>query len=273
MENPRFFSSTEPHSLGQVIESADLKGNSGFAHSQLRSLDCFALVYVYRGFGCYQDELGVERRFEVGDLLLLFPGVAHCYSSETPWDELFTMFKGPQFDLLWESGLLDASRPIWRLQPVAYWKSRFREAISDPDNTCPDTPTRINRLVTFIIDAAAAQNHSDDPDQAWVRRARREIDTRLTVRPDYHAVAECLGMSYENFRKRFSRGAGESPGRYAARVMNERAANLLRKTNLGVGQIADALGYCDAFHFSKQFKKHNGLSPRAFRSALLSRRS
>tara|TARA_B110000977_G_C10888035_1_gene420250 strand:- start:52 stop:837 length:786 start_codon:yes stop_codon:yes gene_type:complete len=256
-----------------MIQSADFKGNLGLAPTQLRSLDCFALVYVYRGFGRYQDELGVERRFEAGDLLLLFPGVAHCYSSETAWDELFTMFKGPQFDLLWESGLLDASRPIWRLQPVEYWKKRLLEAISDRDSTCPDTPTRINRLVTFIIDAAAAQNHRAAPDQAWVRRARREIDTRLSVRPDYQAVAECLGMSYENFRKRFSRMSGEAPGRYAARVMNERAVNLLRKTNLGVGQIADALGYCDAFHFSKQFKQHNGLSPRAFRNALLSTRA
>ena len=51
MENPHFFSSPEPHPLGQMIQSADFKGNLGLAPTQLRSLDCFALVYVYRGFG------------------------------------------------------------------------------------------------------------------------------------------------------------------------------------------------------------------------------
>jgi AraC-like DNA-binding protein len=41
---------------------------------------------------------------------------------------------------------------------------------------------------------------------------------------------------------------------------------LLSQSALTISEVADRLGYRDVFFFSRQFKQHNGLSPRQFRA-------
>jgi AraC-like DNA-binding protein len=83
--------------------------------------------------------------------------------------------------------------------------------------------------------------------------------------PDWHAVAKSLGMSYDTFRKQFARLAGMPPAQYRkARVM-ERAAKILLEPDSSLAEVAQACGFYDAFHFSRQFKKATGLSPSEFR--------
>lgn len=46
----------------------------------------------------------------------------------------------------------------------------------------------------------------------------------------------------------------------------EKAKSLLRKTNMSINAISNALGYTDQLAFSKIFKKHYGVSPKIYRS-------
>lgn len=265
----RIYPATEPHGIGQILQSANYPKNTGIPRAQLRRLDCFALVYVYAGSGHYDDENGNHHQVTAGDMLILFPGLGHHYGSAETWDEMYTMFRGPQFDLLLNSGILNTKRPVWRLEPIAYWLPRLRDAISITIDEDLSAPHRLGRLVSFILEAADAQDRTHSPEHAWLERARREIGARLTGQIDFKAIARLMGVSYETFRKRFTRLADESPGRYRDRLLHERGANLLRQTSMSVGEIADELGFCDAFHFSKQFKKHTGMSPREFRNRFL----
>ena len=46
----------------------------------------------------------------------------------------------------------------------------------------------------------------------------------------------------------------------------ERAKELLREPNgLPIGEIAEMTGYDSFAHFSKQFRKHTGVSPKKYR--------
>jgi AraC-like DNA-binding protein len=88
-------------------------------------------------------------------------------------------------------------------------------------------------------------------------------EPRIGVPPlDGPQVARVLQMPYESFRKKFVALAGVSPGQYRARRLLERAGELLQHGQLNNRQIAARLGFCDEFHFSRQFKKHHGASPR-----------
>lgn len=78
-------------------------------------------------------------------------------------------------------------------------------------------------------------------------------------------VARSLGMSYESFRKKFAHRMGTPPSRYRQARMIEQACALLMRRSLSHRQIAEQLGFCDEFHFSKIFRKRMGFSPRAFR--------
>ncbi len=88
---------------------------------------------------------------------------------------------------------------------------------------------------------------------------------RGTALPD---VAKLLNMSYSAFRKRFTRITGVSPAHYRGQRTIEEACRLLRETGLTNQEIAERLGFADAFHFSHRFKVMTGHSPSGFREAL-----
>jgi AraC family transcriptional regulator len=63
----------------------------------------------------------------------------------------------------------------------------------------------------------------------------------------------------------FRRETGETPHQYVSRLRLEEAARLLRATDQTVLQIAIAVGFENASHFSVQFKRDYGVTPLAYR--------
>jgi AraC-like DNA-binding protein len=103
-------------------------------------------------------------------------------------------------------------------------------------------------------------------DEAWMARVNESFEPRIGGdRPDWIKVARQSGMTYEGFRKRFTRLMGAAPAQhYASRVL-QRACDLLHNPELSLADIADACGYCDQFQFSRQFQKHIGIAPSQYR--------
>jgi len=58
---------------------------------------------------------------------------------------------------------------------------------------------------------------------------------------------------------------GIPPRQYRSRLKLRRAHLLLLDSGLSVQQVADAMGYGEVSHFSRQFKRWSGLSPQAYR--------
>ena len=97
-------------------------------------------------------------------------------------------------------------------------------------------------------------------------RARSLLDTDLGRPIDLAAVAAEVGLSYENFRKRFQRAMGVSPARYRTVRRIEAARELLRYTpQMTNRQVAASLGFSDEYHFSKRFTQITGMTPRQLR--------
>ena len=57
-----------------------------------------------------------------------------------------------------------------------------------------------------------------------------------------------------------------TPGEYISRRRLERAAVLLRTTDMGISVIARRMQFHDPFYFSRCFRKFSGMSPRAWRN-------
>jgi AraC-like DNA-binding protein len=73
-------------------------------------------------------------------------------------------------------------------------------------------------------------------------------------------------MSYENFRKKFSQHVGESPGHFQKRRRIEHACAAIYQGTHSFKALADELGFCDVFHFSKTFRQVVGETPKEFRA-------
>lgn len=80
-------------------------------------------------------------------------------------------------------------------------------------------------------------------------------------------LADMANMSRSAYIKAFKRQTGSSVASYAMKVKIGIAAMLLTtEPSMKVKDIAEQLGFCDAFYFSSTFKKHTGKSPKAYRN-------
>lgn len=119
----------------------------------------------------------------------------------------------------------------------------------------------------------------------WLRRVRRQIDRpsddavvpqsfvelRRYIEANYaqpirlRELARRAHLSVPYLCARFKQHFGSAPIDYVIRLRLSHAAHLLADRNLTVTQVAAMVGYDDLYHFSKLFKTHYGVSPRAIR--------
>ena len=72
------------------------------------------------------------------------------------------------------------------------------------------------------------------------------------------------GITPEYFRKLFCGFYGVSPIKYINALKLSRAEELLASQMYSVTEAAEMSGYTDMSHFSREFKKHTGMSPTEF---------
>lgn len=82
---------------------------------------------------------------------------------------------------------------------------------------------------------------------------------------DFEQMARELGMSLPGFRKKFQKATGLPPGQYQRQIQINKAVELLRQSDLAVGEIAERLGFENVYYFSRFFKKKTGRPPISFR--------
>ena len=91
------------------------------------------------------------------------------------------------------------------------------------------------------------------------------LQTHLTKPPAVAEMAQLAGMGKELFAKNFRSDAGCSPKRFFHRLQIRQAEQRLLGTDLTVKEVAEELGFCNEFYFSRFFKNHTGESPSQFR--------
>ncbi|MBW4615523.1 MAG: DNA-binding response regulator [Desmonostoc vinosum HA7617-LM4] len=78
-------------------------------------------------------------------------------------------------------------------------------------------------------------------------------------------VAEAVGYSPAYLTSRVAKQTGETVNGWIVKRRMAAARPLLQNTNQSIEQIAIALGYQNACHFSRQFRQHHDISPRVWR--------
>ena len=117
--------------------------------------------------------------------------------------------------------------------------------------------------------AAAYQNEPDSShhDESVVQ-AQQWLQEHLTTRVSMASLASQLGMSTRTLNRRFKGATGFSPQAYLQNLRMAAAKDLLRHSNLGIGDIAWQVGLQDVSYFSQLFRRHCGVSPLRYREAV-----
>ena len=81
-------------------------------------------------------------------------------------------------------------------------------------------------------------------------------------------ISENMYVSPFYISKIFKSVTGDTPIRYLINIRLDKAKELLEKNpGISVKEVSDMVGYDDAYHFSKLFKKRFGVSPSGIRNA------
>ena len=93
---------------------------------------------------------------------------------------------------------------------------------------------------------------------------QQKLYSRLTVTE----IAEFFNVSSRRIHQIFNETLHVSPKQYISDLKIEKAKQILEKTSMPIIDIADALGYYSAYHFSSAFQRRTGCSPSAYRKKL-----
>jgi AraC family transcriptional regulator len=77
-------------------------------------------------------------------------------------------------------------------------------------------------------------------------------------------LARMVKLSPWHFTHLFKAETSKSPMQYLKEVRMRQAEEMLRETSLSLKEVASAIGLSDRSHFSREFKRLHGLTPKEF---------
>lgn len=101
-----------------------------------------------------------------------------------------------------------------------------------------------------------------------LRQAIDYVNEYLADNPTLDEIANSIDMSRYHFIRLFKQSTGLTPYQYLTQRRLERAQDLLANTNLTIAEIAKQIGFATHSHFTKVFRQHFSLSPKAYRQTL-----
>jgi YesN/AraC family two-component response regulator len=114
---------------------------------------------------------------------------------------------------------------------------------------------RLYELIVYKIDSEAGDFR--------VKKVMRYIAQHYMERISVKKMAAMIGLTPVYCGALFKQESGLSMNEYQVRTRIRNAENMLRSGEYKVNEAAEHCGYCDVYHFYKQFKAVMGMAPSA----------
>jgi transcriptional regulator GlxA family with amidase domain len=113
-----------------------------------------------------------------------------------------------------------------------------------------------------FIHLADQSRHTDEAILVCQQWIEMNYQTHMTVQ----SLADKANMSLRTFKRRFTDATGEAPLHYIQKIRIEQGREYLKHSNKSVSEIAWEVGYEDAGHFNRLFKRAYGETPARWRN-------
>ena len=207
--------------------------------------------FVVSGFGIFQID---EQTYHLspGEIFVIPPYVETYYQADEqhPWEYIWIGFTC--------DGELPCPLPHTLRCPDAL--STFEQIRS----TRHLGNGRIAFLTARVWDLFSLIMEREKPQTNYVKTALERIHSEYMYDLSVSNLAEGLGLDRSYCSTLFKDSTGVSPGQYLFNHRMSVAASLLSKGETGITMIANSVGYTDIYNFSRMFKRHFGVSPRAY---------
>lgn len=237
-----------------------------------RNFPWFCLEFVNRGAGTLHLG-GADHKLQPGSFFLYGPGLAHriVSAADNPLGKYFVGFTGSGVEGFFEE---------FGIRPGLAARCMKGEPVRRSFDALIDRGVRKSRLARPLCslitrelllmcrDDAAEPGNTDSPAYATYTRVRGHIERHFLELSSLEATAEACGIDAPYLCRLFARYHDESPYQFLTRLRMDHASRLLLESDASVKSVAAALGYRDAFHFSRVFKAVHHVPPSRFRQSM-----
>lgn len=122
----------------------------------------------------------------------------------------------------------------------------------------------IGQLLKYVSEYIIQQELLRVRHKVWVETMQQYIDDHITERITLNDLAALISRSVSFVMHHFAAEFGKTPKQYMLERKMGKARQLLEE-GLQVQEVAERLGFYDAFHFSKKFRLYWGRPPSAFK--------
>ena len=182
----------------------------------------------------------------------------------------------PQEEIVAEEDLQMEESPVVPVEQVVAVEKpladAFRTIADAPLTDAPqaDVPQEAVEIVAdasqVMAEASSQVPELSKDDERFCRKLERIVDTRLrNPNLNIDIIAAQFGIGRTNFYRKVRELTGMSPNDYLRKCRMERAAELLRTTDLPVSEVCVQVGVPDAQYFSKVFKVYFETTPTVYR--------
>lgn len=267
---------------------------SAFHHVQDDGLwhdhDFFEIAYVLKGRG-HHLSLRDKRPIRTGDLIFINTGEPHAYGFTQPlelWNTIFSLsfFRGlgavlPDDSFLKSTGLgafqkgSEGGSVVFQtpafLRPIL--ETAFEEmAIARTQWTRWGSRIVELRFAEFLhriaVGTSPSRLEETNPTGAQVRSVHRVIQylhRHYARTVDFDAVARDHGFHPASWSTLFRQVSGSTPMAYLTEIRLQKARFFLKYSETPVAEVGQLAGFSQETLFHRLFKKHTGMSPRAYR--------
>ena len=161
---------------------------------------------------------------------------------------------------------------LWPVEPqeIGATSARRWAALLDEALACANRGDRfdwlraVNLVERLLIEAAALRADKGPATEPWLSDVTRKV-AQAEEQIDYARLAAHHGMSLSTMQRRFASATGQSLHQFRLTARLTQARVMLGETDLSIKQIAQRLGYCDVFYFSRHFSRVVGVAPATYR--------
>lgn len=207
--------------------------------------------FVESGFGSFKIG-GKTYMVGPGEMFVIPPYVETYYEADDkkPWS------------YIWIGFTADRALPV-ELSDTVYCP-RAQKVFSDIKNCIENENARSAYLSARLWDMFAILLESAKKDTDYVEIALNCIHSEYMNDINVNQLAARLSLDRSYFSTIFKEKTGTSPGKYLFNLRMNTAADLMVNRSKSIATAANSVGYTDIYNFSRMFKRHFGLSPRAY---------
>lgn len=255
------------------------KGTRKKDEDNYHSHDFLEMAFVLSGIGKYKIE---ERMYEVseGDLIVFNPGVRHqaliMEESELPTTEFFVGFSDIQLRNMPHNyiPMPGGGHILHTTGDLRQKLFRICSSMEAENAVCRQgryfmLKAYLMQLLLLVIreqcepvESAAGYSFESVNKKYVVEQMVNYFEDHYNEKISLDQIAENMYLSPFYISKIFKSETGDTPIRHLINIRLEKAKDILESGWGGsIQEVAGSVGYDDAYHFSKLFKKRYGVSP------------